>query len=173
MENRRRLLMVANALLYFGPLLAGLAGFGWGLVAVFTAIFVLWLIILQPYEFPINRSEWRSTDAWVAIFARAAVQLLLVVVLFGIGRGLGGILGAMTGYPAMLPIAISFLSIPLARMIWDPWTQPGIKPASQPKPSDHGGAAVPNLSVPNLPVPNLRAPIIPGAATDASKLDPP
>ena len=74
MENRRRFLMLANALLYFGPLLAGLAGFGWGLVAVFTAIFVLWLIILQPYEFPINRAEWISPDAWVAIGARAAVQ---------------------------------------------------------------------------------------------------
>ena len=121
MENRRRLLMAANALLYFGPLLAGLAGFGWGLVAVFAVIFMLWLIILQPYEFPISRAEWMSADAWVAISARAAVQLLLVVVLFGLGRGIGGILGAMTFFPAMLPIAISFLSIPFARMIWDPW----------------------------------------------------
>jgi len=113
--------MVANALLYFGPLLAGLAGFGWGLVAVFTVIFVLWLVILQPYEFPINRAEWMSPDAWVAVGARAAVQLLVVVVLFGIGRGIGGILGAMAGFPVMLPIAISFLSIPFARMVWDPW----------------------------------------------------
>ena len=138
MENRRRFLMLANALLYFGPLLAGLAGFGWGLVAVFTAIFVLWLIILQPYEFPINRAEWMSPDAWVAIGARAAVQLLLVVVLFSIGRGIGGILGAMTGYSAMLPIAISFLSIPLARMIWDPRRIPNAPSEDQSlTPDDH------------------------------------
>ena len=124
METRRRFMMLANALLYFGPLLAGLGGFGWGLVPVFTAIFVLWLLILQPMEFPINKAEWLSPDAWVAVSARAAVQLLLVVGLFGVGRGIGGILGAMTGFPTMLPIAISFLSIPLARLIWDPWAQP-------------------------------------------------
>jgi hypothetical protein len=132
-ENRRRLLRVANALLYLGPLLAGLAGFGWGLVAIFTVIFVLWLIILQPYEFPISRAEWLTTDAWVAVGARAVVQLLLVVVLFAVGRGIGGILGAMTGYPATLPIAISFLSIPLARLIWDPWSQANAPTADQPQ----------------------------------------
>lgn len=130
METRRRLLMVANAFLYFGPLLAGLAGLGWGYVVLFTAIFVLWLIILQPYEFPINRAEWMTLDAWVAVAARAAVQLLFVVILFGIGRGLGGILGAMTGFPATLPLAVSFLSIPLARMIWDPWLQRTAPPLS-------------------------------------------
>ena len=150
MEYRRRFLMAANALLYFGPLLAGLAGFGWGLVPLFTAIFVLWLIILQPYEFPINRAEWMSPDAWVAISARAAVQLLLVVVLFGIGRGIGGILGTMTFFSAMLPIAISFLSIPVARLIWDPWavqnapvdeTHAAAKDASAAKPQSATQAA--------------------------------
>lgn len=140
MEHRRRLLMAANALLYFGPLLAGLAGFGWVLVPLFTAIFVAWLIILQPYEFPINRAEWLSPDAWVAVGARAAVQLLLVVLLFGIGRGIGGILGAMTGYSAMLPLAISFLSIPFARMIWDPWAV-AKAPPEIPKPADMSPAA--------------------------------
>ena len=124
METRRRFMMAANALLYFGPLLAGLGGFGWGLIPVFTAIFVLWLIILQPFEFPISKAEWLTLDAWVAVAARAAVQLLLVVALFAVGRGIGGILGVMTGFPNVLPIALSFLSIPLARMIWDPWAQP-------------------------------------------------
>ncbi len=147
--------MAANALLYFGPLLAGLAGFGWALVPLFTAIFVLWLIILQPYEFPINRAEWMSTDAWVAISARAAVQLLFVVVLFGIGRGIGGVLGAMTGFSPVLPIAISFLSIPLARMIWDPWAQPPVPPTDQgsgpdaAKPADK--PATPDATKPGQP----------------------
>lgn len=124
MENRRRFMMLANALLYIGPLLAGLGGFGWGLIPLFTLIFVVWLIVLQPMEFPVNKAEWQQSDAWVAVAARASVQLLLVVVLFGIGRGIGGILGTMTGFSIMLPLAISFLSIPLARMIWDPWAQP-------------------------------------------------
>jgi hypothetical protein len=143
MENRKRFLMAANALLYFGPLLAGLGGFGWGLVVVFTVIFVLWLIILQPMEFPINRAEWLSFDAWVAVSARAAVQLLLVVILFGVGRGIGGILGAIPAFPVMLPLAISFLSIPLARMIWDPWAQPPAPPAAAPNPAPPAEAAPP------------------------------
>ena len=148
METRRRFMMAANALLYSGPLLAGLGGFGWGLIPVFTAIFVLWLIILQPFEFPINKAEWLTAGAWVAVAARAAVQLLLVVALFAVGRGIGGILGAMTGFSNVLPVALSFLSIPLARMIWDPWAQPPVpdeqaavdndaksKPKSKPKPN--------------------------------------
>ena len=71
----------------------------------------------------------------VAVAARAAVQLLLVVALFAVGRGIGGILGAMTGFPTLLPVAISFLSIPLARMIWDPWAQPPVPNAAVPNPS--------------------------------------
>ena len=30
-------------------------------------------------------------------------------------------MGVMPAIPLMLPVAVSFLSIPLARMIWDPW----------------------------------------------------
>ena len=132
MENRRRFMMVANALLYFGPLLAGLGGFGWALVPVFTAIFMLWLLVLQPQEFPINRREWRSREAWVAVAARIVVQALLVTLLFAVGRGIGGTLAAQTSYSQMLPLAVSFLSVPLARMIWDPWAQPPAPPADQP-----------------------------------------
>ena len=124
MDTRRRFMMAANGLLYFGPLLAGLAAFGWGYVPIFTVFFVLWIVILQPYEFPIGRAEWMSADAWVAVAARTVVQALIVIALFGVGRGIGGVLGAITGYSVMLPLGISFLSIPLARMIWDPWAQP-------------------------------------------------
>jgi hypothetical protein len=48
MHNKLRLLMGTTALLYLGPLLAGLRGFGWPVVPVFAAIFVLWLIVLRP-----------------------------------------------------------------------------------------------------------------------------
>ncbi|EEW26144.1 hypothetical protein [Rhodobacter ferrooxidans] len=122
MQNRLRLLRGANALLYFGPLLAGLGGFGWPVVPVFVVIFMLWLVILKPQEWPRSMAEWSQPETLVALAARGAVQLLLVLVSFGIGRGLGGVTGALPNLPTMLPIAISFLSIPLARMIWDPWT---------------------------------------------------
>ena len=59
MRSRLRLLMGATALLYLGPVLAGLGGFGWSVVPVFTAIFLLWLIVLRPHQWP-QRLRWGS-----------------------------------------------------------------------------------------------------------------
>lgn len=120
MPTRLRLMMGATALLYLGPLLAGLGGFGWRVVPVFVAIFLLWTLILRPSSWPQSRDEWLGAGAVVKVLAQFAVQILLVTVCFGIGRGLGGVLGALPPFPVMLPISISFLSIPLCRLIWDP-----------------------------------------------------
>ncbi len=120
MHNRLRLLMAATALLYLGPLLAGLGGFGWMLVPVFAAIFVVWLVVLRPSDWPKSREEWTSPDALVAIGARVAVQLLLVAVCFGIGRGIGGVAGNLPHFPVLVPILMSVLSVVMARLLWDP-----------------------------------------------------
>ena len=121
MHSRLRLLKGATALLYFGPLLAGVGGFGWGVVPVFAAIFLLWLFILRPQQWPRAVADWARPEALIAPLTQGVAQLLLVTVSFGIGRGIGGVLGVLPPFPLMLPVAISFLSIPLARMIWDPW----------------------------------------------------
>ena len=49
------------------------------------------------------------------------MQVLLVAILFGVGRGIGGVLNVIPPFPVMLPIAMSFLWIPLSRLVWDPW----------------------------------------------------
>jgi len=121
MQNRLRLLMAATALLYFGPLAAGLGGFGWAVVPVFAAIFLLWLFILRPHQWPRHTADWARSEAWITLITQGAVQTLLVAMLFGIGRGIGGVMATLPHFPLMLPIAISFLSIPLARLIWNPW----------------------------------------------------
>ena len=121
MQTRLRLLMAATALLYLGPLLAGLGGYGWAVVPVFAAIFVLWLIVLRPHQWPRAAAEWNRPSVVAGAVTQALVQLLLVTVLFGIGRGIGGVLAVVAPFPAMLPIAVSFLSIPLSRLIWNPW----------------------------------------------------
>lgn len=121
MHNRMRWLMGATALLYIGPLMAGLGGYGWPLVPVFTLLFLLWQFILRPQNWPRQFHDWTQYQAWATLFSNAAMQLLFVALLFGVGRGIGGALGFVPPYSEMLPIAISFLSIPLARMIWDPW----------------------------------------------------
>ena len=121
MHNRLRVLKGATALLYFGPLLAGLGGFGWGVIPVFAAIFMLWLFILRPLQWPRTLADWARPEALIALLTQGLMQVLLVAVSFGIGRGIGGVLDVVPPFPLMLPIAISFLSIPLARLIFDPW----------------------------------------------------
>lgn len=120
MQNWPRSVQAATALLYFGPLLAGLGGAGWAIVPVFAGIFLVWLVVMRPQEFPQTLSDWTRSEALVAASARIAVQLLFVLILFGIGRGIGGVLGSLPNMPDMLPIGISFLAIPVARLLWDP-----------------------------------------------------
>jgi len=121
MRSRLRLLMGATALLYLGPVLAGLGGFGWSVVPVFTAIFLLWLIVLRPHQWPQVPSEWRQPAALITLGTQTAVQLVLVALLFGIGRAIGAVLILLPPFPVLLPISISFLSIPLSRLVWNPW----------------------------------------------------
>ena len=120
MGNRLRLAMGAGLLLYLGPLLAGMAGSGWPVVPVFTAIFLMWLVILRPQEWPDRLADWQRPEALVALAARAVVQIFLVALCFGIGRGIGGVLGVTLGLPVLAPIAVSLLAIPLARLVWNP-----------------------------------------------------
>lgn len=120
MLTRMRLVKGATALLYIGPLVAGLCGFGWSMVAPFTAIFVVWLMVLRPEQWPASPDEWLSGQAWLAALAQVLSQIVLVGVLFGIGRGLGGLadIGTVSINP-VLPLSVSFIAIPLCRMLWD------------------------------------------------------
>ena len=119
MLARLRLLKAATALLYLGPLFAGLSGFGWDQVPFFVAIFVLWLIILRPEQWPATLAEWLTWQAWGAALTQLLSQILLVAVLFGIGRGIGGLAGFLPVVHPAAPLAISFLAIPLCRSLWD------------------------------------------------------
>ena len=120
MLTRMRLVKGATALLYVGPLIAGLCGFGWGMVAPFTGIFVVWLMVLRPEQWPASPEEWLSGHAWLAALAQILSQVVLVAILFAIGRGLGGLadVGNVDVNP-ILPLSISFMAIPLCRMLWD------------------------------------------------------
>ncbi len=120
MLTRMRLLKGATALLYIGPLIAGLCGFGWGMVAPFAGIFVVWLMVLRPEQWPASPAEWLTGQAWLAALAQVLSQIALIGVLFGIGRGLGGLAGIGTvAVNPILPLSVSFIAIPLCRMLWD------------------------------------------------------
>ncbi len=120
MFDKITLLRAATALLYLGPLLAGLGGFGWGLVPVFVLLFVLWLIFLRPESWPGTNANWRNGRSWLTLVSRGLVQALIVSILFGIGRGLGGVVGFPTAIPLWLPVLLSTAAILLGRLIWNP-----------------------------------------------------
>jgi hypothetical protein len=120
MLTRMRLVKAATALLYFGPLIAGLCGFGWGMVFPFAGIFIVWLMVLRPEQWPSTPQEWLTGQAWLAALAQVLSQVLLVGILFAVGRGLGGLANIGTvSVDALLPLSVSFVSIPLCRMLWD------------------------------------------------------
>ncbi len=115
-----RLLQVATAALYLGPLLAGLSGFGWAMLPPFVSIFTLWLVITRPQQWPQSAAEWMTRDAWLAALSQILSQTLLVALCFGIGRGIGGATGALPMLHPILPVALSFTALAFARACWDP-----------------------------------------------------
>lgn len=116
MLNRITALRLATALLYFGPLLAGLSGAGWAFIPIFVVLFILWIMFLHP--------ELSATRAWLPLMERGIVQALLVTVLFGIGRGIGGVLGMLLPLPLWLTVLFSVAAIFLGRMICNPAALP-------------------------------------------------
>jgi hypothetical protein len=112
--------MGATALLYLGPLFAGLAGQGWAVVPVFVVIFVIAQIIRRPRDYPRDLAGWAQRDVLIRALTRLLVQVVLVMLGFGIGRGFGGVAGILPPFPESFPVLLSLLSIPLASLIWNP-----------------------------------------------------
>lgn len=91
---------LATALLYIAPMLAGLAGFGWGVLPVFLVIFLAWIFVTQPKQRPAP--------------GRVLVMAALVLVCMALGRGIGGMMGTLPPLPAWMPILIGAAALPLA-----------------------------------------------------------
>lgn len=118
--SRVTLFKLAAALLYLGPLLAGFQQQGWQIVPVFVTVFLLWLVVIRPQDWP-AAAAWRGPAPWLALIGRGVVQLLLVVLCIGLGRGLAGVSGLQpAALPVALPVALSILAVGLGRMAWNP-----------------------------------------------------
>ena len=120
LRHRVRYLQAVTALLYMGPLVAGLSGFGWAMLTPFVSVFVLWLILLRPHQWPQTYAEWLHWQAITAALSQILSQILLVAVLFGLGRGIGGVLGLEPQVHPFLPLGMSMAALPLMRLVWDP-----------------------------------------------------
>lgn len=119
MAIRARLLQAATALLYFGPLLAGLSGHGWAMLPPFVSIFVFWLVLLRPHHWPQRNRDWLDPQMLLSALTQVLTQILLVAVLFGIGRGIGGVAGHLPMFHPFLPLAVSVLALPVSRLAWN------------------------------------------------------
>ena len=119
MQVKIRLLMGAAALLYLGPLLGGMIGLAWEAVPVFVALFALWMVVMRPSRWPRDIKDWNSTIVLGGIL-QVLVSVLIVVVLFAVGRAIASLSGLSLKVEPYLPIAIAFLATPISRMVWDP-----------------------------------------------------
>jgi hypothetical protein len=54
------------------------------------------------------------------VAAQVALQTLLVVICFGIGRGIGGAAGSLPLYSPLVPVGVSFLSIAICQILSRP-----------------------------------------------------
>ena len=120
MIKRTQLFLAATSLLYAGPVLAGFAGTGWDVLPVFTAIFLLWLVVLRPHIWPPTMLDWLTPAALATFAARALVQVLLIALCIGIGRGLGLLFADPRAIPPGFAFGLSLASVLLCRLFWDP-----------------------------------------------------
>lgn len=118
--NRLRLMQTVALMLYAGPLFGGLAGYGWGMVWPFTAIFLLWQVVMRPADWSREAGRWRDPAVLAGAVARLAILAVIVALCFGIGRGIGGAMGYVGTIPAAAPLALSLVAVPLARLLWNP-----------------------------------------------------
>ena len=100
----RSLIAFLTAVLYSGPMVAGIDRDAAELLPLHAATFVLWALVARP---------------WPAEAAVAA-QVLLVMLLFALGRGLGAFLPARELLPASAPLATALMATAAARLVPEP-----------------------------------------------------
>jgi hypothetical protein len=119
MNIRMTLFSLAAALLYLGPLVAGLSSAPIALLPVFVAIFVLWVAILRPSVWSKATSGGTPVALAVHLGGLTLMQVLLVILAFALGRGLSTLVGVLD-LPVWLPVLVSLAAVPVGRMLWNP-----------------------------------------------------
>jgi hypothetical protein len=112
MTARRMVIAALGALLFLGPLCAGLAAAPITLLPIFVASFVLWVVMMRP-------SVWAEATRGgtpVALAVHPAgvtlVQVLMIFLCFGFGRGLA-MLSAPLDIPVWTCVVLTLAAVPL------------------------------------------------------------
>jgi len=117
MKLRSRALYATSALLYLGPLLAGLGGYGIETLPVFGVAFMIWLAIIRPGDWPANARAWRNPRslAWPALIF--GIQLLLIGFLVAVGTGMQGLAEGTVPLHVASAYALPFAGVFLAWLL--------------------------------------------------------
>lgn len=118
MNLRSKLYSLLAAMLYAGPLLAGLAGAPEALVVVFVGIFTLWVVVMRPAIWKAISAEGAPLALALHLGSVTVLQSLLVIFCFAIGRGIAVLLGATLAIPPILPVLLSAAALLVARAFW-------------------------------------------------------
>lgn len=122
MDLRSKLYSLLAAMLYAGPLLAGLTGAPEALVAVFVGIFTLWIVVMRPAIWKAISTEGTPVALALHLGSVTLLQSLLVILCFAMGRGVAVLMGATLAIPAILPVLLSAAALIAARLVWQPQT---------------------------------------------------
>lgn len=114
MRRRDRILFATSALLYSGPLYAGLAGYGFATLPLFAAFLTAWLFIVRPGDWPETRQDWGEPRALAWPMLIFAVQMVVVGFCLAVGRAIGGMYGLTLPLPLAVPVGLSVLGILVA-----------------------------------------------------------
>jgi hypothetical protein len=126
------LFMICTGLLYFGPMLAGLAGYGWAVVPYFIAVFMIWQVLRSPKLWPRSVTDWKSAPVLINLTSRLMVQAGLVIFCFVIARGIGGVTNILPPLLIGTPLGISLLALPFSRLLHPAKPVPSQTAASAP-----------------------------------------
>lgn len=117
MHARYRAMFGTSALLYAGPLYAGLAGYGFETLPVFAAFFMVWLAVVRPGDWPETLDEWKSPRAIAWPMLIFIGQLGVVAFSLFMGNAIRAFAAIEVPLPLPVTLAMSFGAVVLARAL--------------------------------------------------------
>lgn len=105
--------LLAAFLLHLGPALAGLAGHGIGMVAVFALLNGAWSFLIHRGDWPLRLQHLRRPGVSGLTALKIGILIALPALLMGAGGGLGALAGWRPGLPVLAPPGISVLGLAL------------------------------------------------------------
>ncbi len=110
---------VVTSFLYFAPFLAGLTYAPLSLLAVFVAVYVIWLAANRPAIWAEATRGGTPVSLAVHLVGSTLTQVLTIFLAFGLGRGFASLAGPAT-LPVWIPIVLAVAAVPLSRLIGHP-----------------------------------------------------